>query len=90
MSSELLAKKTRADVLLEKALLDSVLENPIHCGSGKTELVNAKPKKRLLRKSSEQQFKQKETVGSICSSLTTATYVKPHVKVIDASEEIAS
>jgi len=93
MSSAYLGKKSRAKAILERAIFDTVVENPIHFESEKTYQGNVlnpfqrQQKVQLLRKSSEQSFKQKETVNSRYLSLTTATCVKPHVEVIVASEE---
>jgi len=93
MSAGYVLKQTRAKALLEKALLDSIVENPIPCGLGKTELVNRlntlqrKSKIRLQRKSSGITFK-KETIHRRYSSLTAVTGVKPRGEVIAASEEI--
>jgi len=95
MSIDYLLRKTRAKALLEKALLDPVVENQIYSESGKTELINGvnpfqrKAKKRL-HKSSGLLFKQRETVNSRYPCLTTATFVKPRGEVIDSSEEIPS
>jgi len=96
MSVDYVLKKTKAKALLEKALLPSVVENPIPYGSGKTELVIAlnplqrKPKHRLHCKSWGLSLKQKETINSRYSSLTTAILVKPRGELIDASEEVES
>jgi len=85
--------KTRAKALLEKALLEEVVENTTERSPEKIVPSNGlitfqMSKNRLRRKSLELSLKQKQQFNSRYISLPSATYVQPRGMAVDASEEI--